>query len=95
MSTGPSAPPRRPEVVPGTVLDLAPIDHRGDGGRLSIRVTDIGEEYRRVPTLEWLRVTGVVLRPDGVPGDETIAWIRTAALVDAVRPTSWLPPPKR
>ncbi|MDR7323293.1 MULTISPECIES: hypothetical protein [Catenuloplanes] len=95
MSAGAVAPQRRPEIVPGTVLDLAPLDHRGDGGRLSLRVTEIGEEYRRVPTLEWLRVKGVVVRSDGVPGGETSAWVRTAALADAVRPTGWLPEPVR
>lgn len=95
MSAGPSAPEPRPNIVPGTVLDLAPIDHRGDGGRLSIRVTEIGEAYRRVPSLEWLWIRGVVVRPDGVPGDKTSTWIRTSALVDAVRPTGWLPAPDR
>ncbi|MDR7278389.1 hypothetical protein [Catenuloplanes atrovinosus] len=93
MNAEPTAPRCRPDIVPGTVLDLAPMDHRGDGGRLTIRVTEIGEEYQLLPTLEWLRVKGVVVRPDGVPGDETSAWIRTAALADAVRPTGWLPPP--
>jgi hypothetical protein len=45
-----------------------------------MRVTTVGADIRHYPALEWVRLCGVELRPDGSDGNRRDVLVRVAAL---------------
>ncbi|NJC71485.1 hypothetical protein HC031_17425 [Planosporangium thailandense] len=45
-----------------------------------MRVSTVGADIRRYPGLEWVRLCGVELRPDGSDGNGRDVLVRVAAL---------------
>lgn len=62
----------------GQVLRIPEADYCYGLGLLVLRVTDVDEQPQ--PGVEWLRVQGVEVRPDGSDGDRRDVLVRTSAL---------------
>ncbi len=63
----------------GDVVELAESDRCYGVGILTVRITHIGADLTRHPGLEWVRVDGVELLPDG-DGVVRQVLVRAAAL---------------
>lgn len=64
----------------GEIVNIAESDRCYGVGPLTLRVVRIGGDLARHPGLEWVRVEGVELLPDGSDGDECQVLVRAAAL---------------
>ncbi|MGW4466279.1 hypothetical protein [Micromonospora sp. NPDC004704] len=69
-----------PCVAVGDVLDIAPLDYRGEGSSpLRMRVLRL-PEGADTPGLEWVNLLGVVVEADGSDGRYVLPWVRVSAL---------------
>ena len=64
----------------GDIVALAESDRCYGVGTLTLRITDIGVDLARHPGLEWVRIHGVQLLPDGGEGEERSVLVRVTAL---------------
>ncbi|MDR7278378.1 hypothetical protein [Catenuloplanes atrovinosus] len=89
----PSAQASTASIKPGATLALQPADLWDVAGEepLLLIVREVGDGLGH-PSLEWARIVGTELGPDGTAVNDARAVLaRVAALPGAVRPTGWLP----
>ncbi len=65
----------------GTVITIAGRDCYDCIDAVTVRLT-VAVDTRPMPTIEWVAVCGIVVRPGGVEGDEGSFIVRHAALVE-------------
>ena len=78
--------------APGVFLVLGEQDYCYGLGTLTLRLEQLGADPRSLSKLEWVRVVGREIHPDGTAGAERDIMARVAALPRAKRPADWQPP---
>jgi hypothetical protein len=71
---------RKPLVQAGDVVRVPEAHYLYGSDVLTMRVTGVGADLEKYPSLEWVGLKGVEIRWDGSDGDEREALVRVAAL---------------
>lgn len=72
------------------MLYLAEPDYLYGVGPLALRVDRLGVDPATLPKLEWVRVVGQEVWPDGSVRPRDVM-VRVAAIARSLRPADWLP----
>lgn len=80
-----------PRITPGMTLAVEPADYLYGNGLALLIVQSVAVDQRLLPSMEWVRLDCLRLRPDGSVLGPFSPLVRISALAAAVRPVGWLP----
>ncbi len=76
-----SSPSRTPLVQVGDVVEIPEAHYLYGTGALTLRVTAVGADLEKYPSLEWVGLQGIEIRWDGSDGEERQVMVRIGILV--------------
>ena len=76
-----TSPSREPLVQVGDVVQLPEAHYLYGSGVLTMRVTAVGADLEKYPSLEWVGLKGTEIRWDGSDGEERQVMVRVGILL--------------